>query len=219
MRAILFTPDRDTVGRRDYSAAFAPEARAFAKLHGIPSSAIVPIDVARPRAQRNERVLTVLAHESLLDCVAFFCHGLRSGLQVGPDNASVLELAHALRNAGTPTLRVALYACSAGEGPGPGGDGGFADRLRDALCAAGLRDCRVDAHSTAGHATQNPYVRRFEGGGSPVGGTGGTWIVGPSSPLWKPWVRALKGEMRLCYPLLSVAEVHHQLLAATGDVA
>jgi hypothetical protein len=62
-------------------------------------------------------------------------------------------------------------------------------------------------------------VRRFEGGGSPVGGTGGTWIVGPSSPLWKPWVRALKGEMRLCYPLLSVAEVHHQLLAATGDVA
>ncbi|HEX2677772.1 MAG TPA: hypothetical protein VHM19_14065 [Polyangiales bacterium] len=222
MRALIFVPDRDSPGRHDATGAFIPEGLAFAKLHRFTTQRTVKIDVSKPRRARMDETLTALRSASVsgkLDVVAVFCHGLRSGLQVGPDNPTVHEFARAIADACTPNVRVALYACSTGAGPGPGGDGGFADKLRDALCQAGARDCAVFGHDRAGHCTELPYVRAFDGMGSPVGGCGGRWVVAPGSPLWKPWVRALKGDLRLSYPLLSVAEVHHQLLAATGDVA
>jgi len=104
-------------------------------------------------------------------------------------------------------LHVVLWCCSTGK-PGdgtadkeaasgaPGGDNGFADKLRDELCAIGLTWCRVYAHTTDGDCTRNPNVRVFEGLGSPVGGVGGEWIVPPpstgiKSALWATWRDAL----------------------------
>jgi hypothetical protein len=82
------------------------------------------------------------------------------------------------------------------------------------LCEAGKVHCSVVAHVNAGHATHNPRVRRFEGRGSPMGGTGGSWIVAPGSKLWKPWVRALqKTDLRLRFPLMSIGEIHRELLS------
>jgi hypothetical protein len=83
--------------------------------------------------------------------------------------------------------------------------------LRDAICEGGAIYCRVDGHVTAGHATYNPKIRRFEGDGSPTGGNGGRWIVPPRSEWWKAWVAALKGDMRLRFPFLSVDEVRTAL--------
>jgi hypothetical protein len=122
----------------------------------------------------------------------------------------------------TPSLVpvVALYCCSTGAASSAdayaefGGDGGFADRLRDALCVAGGVHCTVDAHTTAGHTTMNPYVRRFEGRGSRVGGVGGFDLVSPKSgDLWRRWRRALREtSLRYRFPVMSVAEIHDWLL-------
>ncbi len=215
MNALIFTGDRNAPGKKDWSHAFRPEALAFMKLRKVPAERLCVIDVSAPSAARRAAVIAALnaPRTEPLELIAFFCHGLRSGLQLGHGNQSAGELAAAIRACSRPDVRVALYACSAAGGEGPGGDGGFADVLRDALCAAGATDCRVDAHETAGHTTQNPRVRRFEGGGSPVGGTGGAWLVQPGSLLWKPWVRALRGStLRFRFPTMSAAEIHRELL-------
>lgn len=225
MSAIVFTPDRNTPGRKDYTGAFQPEARAFARQHGLECTRIVPIDVSKPGYDRRRHVLAQLGERAgdEIDVVAFFCHGLRSGLhQLGFGLQQVTELAHAIaRAAPMPRATVALYACSTGGGPGPGGDGGFADKLRDALCVAGCVQCEVTAHDRAGHTTRLPYVRRFSGLGSPVGGTGGTWVVAPGSPLWRAWRRALagKGDLRLRFPMMSIGDIHRELLGAEELVA
>jgi len=217
MRALILTPDRDSRGRRDYSGAFAPEARAFAQLHHLPSTSVQSIDCTRTAPERRKHVLESLSRLGAagpIDLLACFCHGYQTGLQVGFDNSSVRDLARALVHHGcSPRLRVALYACSSGGSRGEAGDGGLADRLRDALCTAGCVDCVVDAHATVGHTTRNPYVRRFEGRGSPVGGMGGQWIVAPRSPLWQQWRAALAStDLRLRFPLLELHEVHRELL-------
>ena len=90
-------------------------------------------------------------------------------------------------------------------GDGPGGDGGFADALRDALSERGVTG-HVDAHVTTGHTTRNPHVRRFYCDGA-AAGTGGDWLVAPGSPKWRRWVTALKGDMRFRFPWLTPAEI------------
>lgn len=231
-RALIFTPDRNTGARRDFSGAFMPEAQAFAKRYD--SRPIGKIDVGAPLKERTEAVLTAIRGDGPIDVLAFFCHGFWSGLQLVGDRTvrdgdgnlrvearadTVRRLAEAIAAHARPKLRVVLYACGAGAGPRPEGDEGFADRLRDELCACGVTQCVVYAHATAGHATQNPHVRAFAGDGSPMGGTGGSWIVAPQSKLWTPWRRALVvGDLRFRFPMLSVAEVHNELIS-TGRVA
>jgi len=181
------------------------------------------LDVAtRPLAYRFGRVVHCIADNSEpFRQVAVFCHGWSTGLQLVP-RQSVAEFAAAIRRHElAPGCIVTLYACSAGSdtlastsemsGAGPGGDGGFADRLRDALCAAGDVHCRVDAHSTPGHLARNPYVRRFEGGGSASGGIGGQWLVTPKSAHWAAWRKALAGDLRWEFPHLTAAEIHARL--------
>jgi len=84
-----------------------------------------------------------------------------------------------------------LYCCLTGFSLNIAGDGGFADKLRDAFCEAGMTWVKVYAHTTAGHTTRNPYVRIFEGQGSPIGGIGGQLLVQPGAKLWKTWRSAL----------------------------
>jgi hypothetical protein len=131
------------------------------------------------------------------DTFGFFCHGWQKGVQLGADMLKVKELARAMRRCGTDEPVVALYACStAGDAdgadderqPGPGGEGGFADALRDALVVLGARPT-VYAHTTKGHCTKNPWVRRFG-----PDDFGGEWLVEPNSPRWNAWCHWLRAD-------------------------
>jgi hypothetical protein len=208
MKILALAPLYNSPGKNDATGAFQPEARAFVRLHG---GAYSPIDNHASKAAMRADVMRQIVTERP-GILALCCHGWRTGIQFGFGLANVAELAEAIaENDGTDAPRVVLYACSTADGSGPGGDGGFADRLRDALCAAGCVECQVDAHDRPGHTTKNPFVRRFVGAGSAVGGTGGQWIVAPKSTLWRRWVAALRGDLRLRFPLMTVAEIHEEV--------
>jgi hypothetical protein len=217
---IVFTPDRDSPTKPDYTKGFRPWAREFASFHGAdPDVDVVAIDCSRKApAWRARQVLEAIAARSRLTCVAFFCHGLVNRIQLGFTTAAVPgchvdDFARAIAEKTTwgNVVTVPLYACSTGVD----GDGGFADELRDGLCVEGDTYCRVCSHTTAGRADANPNVSRFDGMGSPVGGTGGGWIVAPGSKLWAKWNAALKaknGTLRWRFPFMSVEEVHRELV-------
>ena len=217
MRALIMHPLHNSGTKRDATGAFIPEARAYAKhLRAMVGDALYEwrievhgFDNRAGKLQRRREVEDLLRDGDPVDTVALFCHGLARGIQTGHDLATVTTLAEALVVAAGPSKRlvVTLYACDAADSPGdgPGGDGGFADALRDALSERGITG-HVDAHVTTGHTTRNPYVRRFWIDGQ-AAGTGGDWLIAPGSPKWRAWVRALKGPMRFRFPWLTPAEI------------
>ena len=212
MRVLSLAPLHNTGTKRDATGAFQPEAVAFVDPIPLPNSTLpATIDNSLPAAKMRAEVAARIRGFAP-DVLAFFCHGWRTGIQFGWNLDSIDTLASVIAESCTSDAPiVALYACSTASG-GVGGDGGFADQLRDALCQAGAVNCRVDAHDRPGHTTRNPYVRRFEGQGSTVGGTGGQWIVAPGSALWKPWRTALqKTDLRLRFPLMTIAEIHEEV--------
>jgi hypothetical protein len=199
MRLLCLVPDQNTPGKRDVSGAFFPEARAFARHHGAdPDEVVQRFPSALPLPQRRAACVKAIQVSDQLDVLAFFCHGWRDGLQAGFTRSNVLALARLIAMHANPDAHVLLYACQTGRDgdaqesddklPGPGGDGGFADELRDACEVLGRR-ITVMGHTTAGGTTANPFARRFSPG---YGGMGGTWYVEPESALWRPWVRALR---------------------------
>lgn len=219
-KTLILRPKKSEPG--DGYAAFCPESNALLgmgpgvlveisaqKMHGT-----VPKDEARA-VKKNRRADTIAAITCNpgFDTLAIFSHGWSSGFQFGFDTKNVDELAFAIRAANAPpTVRVVMYCCGCGDGSGVDGDGGIADTLRDKLCQEGLAHCQVDAHTTVGHTTKNPWVRRFRGEGSMTGGHGGTWIVSPTSDLWRPWRRALAStDLRYRYPYLEIGDIHEEL--------
>lgn len=221
MRALIILPDRNQ-HLQDWAGAFKPESESFRKMHAIPPDDVVWIDLSKPKAARRAQVFAAIAARQKagpLEVVAFFCHGLRGSLpQFDLGIAHAPELAGLIASTKAPAVRVALYACSTGgdtSAGGPGGDGGFADALRDSLERAGATQCRVDAHTTAGHATMNPNVRRFEAKGDGMGDVGGRWIVPPGSIQWKAWVAHLRaGTLRFRFPLMTDEEIRTELHGA-----
>jgi hypothetical protein len=146
-------------------------------------------------AGRARQILKALA-DGPYDDVAFFCHGLLSSLQAGFRKGSVERLARALGQPNAGRLVVYLFACDAAKGllRAPGGDGGFADALRDTWCRVYPQgSITVFAHATAGHTTKNPFLRVFE---EPAG-IGGHWVITPQGSggragewrLWKTYLR------------------------------
>jgi hypothetical protein len=217
---IVFAPMFNTRGRHDATGAFQPEADAFCRARGGTPTLIA--NTMPAEAMRAQVFLRLIPDPAIqVRTVAFFCHGSGGSIQFGFNRANVDQLAAAIAEA--VDVRIVLYACNTARGSKAegqmaefGGDGGFADALRDALCRAGAVNCQVDAHTTAGHTTRNPFVRRFLGMGSRVGGVGGFWIVSPTNrPLWAKWRRALReGSLRFDFPFLSIAEIHERLTAA-----
>jgi hypothetical protein len=202
---LAFTGDRNRPGKRDWSGAFLPEAKRYSEY-----ITATPLD-ASAKAQRAWIIDDL--RERRPSEVAFFCHGLANKIELGFSKANVDELALALAEVACD--RVALYCCSTGGGPGIGGDSGFADSLRDAMCHAGLVHCRVLAHRTSGHCSMNPNKRLFEGRGSPVGGVGGVDIVRPGSELWGVWKRRLRDArdpLRWQLLELGIEGVHRELV-------
>lgn len=208
---LLVLPNRNSI-RNDYGGGFYPWARLFQERH---ESTMVRFDLDRSKAVRRRDVLIAI-DQFKPDTICFFTHGLRKSLpQLGWTTENCAELASAIRKHATGP-RIVLYSCLAGAGEGPEGDGGFADTLRDSLCAAGAVHCQIDAHTTSGRADANPYVRRFRGDGRPEGGLGGQWLVSPSSPLWPRWRTALQGRMRWDFPFLTQAEILDRLEHGNG---
>ena len=207
----------DSKGKRDATRAFLPEAKAFTGYwadEGYPTH-LARIDTrARMHVRRRQVAEALGLLSGGIKHVAIFAHGWRTGIQLGFHLRHVGALArlidvHAVDEAPV----VSVYCCSTAQG-GPGGDGGFADELRDAMCSHGLVQCRVDAHTTRGHTTRNPHLRRFEGEGSTHGGQGGRFIVRPRGKLWGAWKRALRDRedpLRYAFGRMDVAEIHDWL--------
>lgn len=223
MTTLAFAPLHNSPGKKDATGAFQPESDSWIACrhdNGDADWAHVLVDNKLPSAKQRAAVLAAIGDHSA-DHIAFFCHGWKTGIQFGFGMQHLDTIAQTIMIAlshgfAWPWVSVALYACSTADGPGAGGDGGFADGLRDAFCRAGVTLCTVDAHDRPGHTSKNPYVRRFEGMGSKVGGTGGYWIVAPGSPLWKPWVKALRDtDLRFRFPSMSIAEIHDELRAGS----
>ena len=219
-KSLVLRPKKGEPG--DGYHAFAPESNRFLELHpgalveisAQKMSGTVPKDEARA-AKKMRRAATIgaVTGNPGFDTLAIFSHGWSSGFQFGFDTRNVDELAFAIRAARAPAdVRVVFYSCGCGDGSGVDGDGGFADALRDKLCQEGLAHCQVDAHTTVGHTTRNPWVRRFRGEGSMTGGQGGGWIVAPTSDLWRAWRRALANtDLRYRYPYLEIGDIHEEL--------
>jgi hypothetical protein len=230
MNMVLFVPDQDSPGKKDMSAVFYPDARAFARHYGQePSDVIVRFPANAPPDQRRAVCLQALRSVTApLDVVAFFCHGWPDGLQAGFTRINALTLARVLGMHARLDAHVVLYACNAGRDrdaddaddlePGPGGDGGYADELRDACGALGRR-ITVVAHSSAGHASYNPFCRYFD---PTQGGKGGQWFVEPNSPLWPLWRRALRdprSTLRWRFWDMRPSQIEQELMPPPLDVA
>lgn len=217
---------------RDASGAFIPQAKVFRQTREAAGDLVisVPFDNGSmfPGARRKAFLGAIDAGRSLLrslhqaerfDAIAYFGHGLRTGMpSAGFGTLSLGPLVQALHAALEQEARVVLYACSMAEAPAAGkgidGDGGYADLIRDQLSVLGHTGW-VDGHTIAGHATINRYTRRFYmDGRAPA--TGGTWLVAPGSPEWREWGNDLKHEhtFRFGFPFMSETEIHAHLRAA-----
>lgn len=220
---LIFVPDADRPPLQDASKVFWPEAARFCNAHQVAPNSVVKFPALHKlMVLRRQPVLHAIeSAKRQLETIAFFCHGYRDGLQSGIARADVVRLSAAIARYATLDAYVLLYACDAGRDgddiriddtlPGPGGDGGFADYLRDTLEALGRR-VTVMAHAKAGHATYNPHARRFAAG---TGGKGGQWYVEPDSPLWGRWVRALReptSTLRYRFPRMTSAAIAEELM-------
>ena len=178
---LVLAPKYNTPGKSDATGAFQLGAALFAVYHfgrtpefHIPNPLVQYIDNKKAYITRGAQVALLLEkYEPRVFIV--FCHGWQHGIQLGmcvpaiPSAGAIWErCVHVLAKHSNPI--VVLYACSTGDhtigaqNTAPGtGEGSFADHLRDALCTAGAPYCRVVAHTTAGHAYQNPDVRIFDG--------------------------------------------------------
>ncbi len=213
---VALTVAHDKRGKRDASRAFIPEAKRFiAYWEGEGYRTHLALINNRARvAERRRQSIDAIGELGLVKHVAIFAHGWRTGIQMGFRTKHVAALARHLDAVSVDDgLVVSLYCCSTAQGD-TGGEGGFADELRDALCEVGLTGCRVDAHVNRGHTTRNPHVRRFEGEGSVHGGQGGRYIVRPRTKLWREWRKALRDRedpLRYAMSRMDVAEIHDWL--------
>ena len=211
--------------KRKDADEFRREANRFVDRNRYGSASHVTlVDNKRRPAEQRDYVIQEIARSGRgerLRAVAFFCHGYnRFKLQFGfhaKHSNSMNALAQVLFDAsalGTPV--VPLYCCVIGAGPGIGGDGGFADTLRDALLMQGATSCRVYGHTIKGHATKNPFVRVFDeqdvpGRSGRDGLLGGRWIIDPEDrPLFRKWNAALKKKgstLRFRFPFMTRDEI------------
>lgn len=219
VKAFVITGDRNSANKlADFTGAFDLEARKFMKYHEIPAECRLKVDLSKSEANRGKQVLAFIEELKSkgyrTNTLAFFCHGYTSRIELGFRIANVEDLCKSFISVkGTNAyLGVILYCCSTGGGPGKDGDNGFADKLRDTLCNLGETDCIIEAHVTAGHTVNNPNKRRYMGMGSPVGGTGGIYIVAPGSKLWKKWSAALKTDFKFKFHYMTIAQIHAYLL-------
>ena len=199
-------------GNEQGSPEFEREAKKFSSLYLVPKDQIVSVpDMADRDFRRRAVISNIRKHKpGKINAVVFFCHGWTTGFWFGWNHFNVTELADHLNTVCT----VVLYSCLTGGGPdvdldepGTGAEGGFADKLRDALEARGKTGSIV-AHTTAGHTTWNPFAIRLISSGDPAKRGDTVAFVSKSSKMWQRWRDRLKmSTFRYYYPFLSHFEL------------
>lgn len=227
MRALVFAPMHNSDGKRDATGAFIPEARGFCLHHKLmPDHVVKLFNNYLPMEARAVQVTLWIrrAVPRSVDTVALFGHGWKEGIQHGFRLGDAARLAQALSEVCTKTPTIILYCCDTGRDDdaerdddkqaAPGGDGGFADKLRDELGRRAIA-ATIYAHTTAGHTTCNPWVRRFDPGEM----CGGHYVISRQSDLWQDWCRALRGTLRFRFPFMTTEEIERELTTAREGVA
>lgn len=227
MRALILHPAHGSVSKPHDFKEFRREAIAFAAtIREQGGEAVVHAFDNKAEKPARRRESEGYFAPGPWNVFAFFCHGLKNSIQTGHGMATADQLARVIaENAAPGYVRVELYACDAARDldasekddirDAVGGDGGFADVLRDYLTDRGVEG-HVDAHAIDAHTTWNPYVRRFHMGES----AGAEWLVPPTAPpgstkeqrdavrhKWSRWRAALRGPMRFRFPWLTPAEI------------
>lgn len=206
-------------GGNDAGGAFIPEAVLFERRRKALGDQVqrIEFDNLVPASRRASVFLDLMDKAGAFDAFVYLGHGLRNSLssaQIGAAQRPAFCRLLQKKALDKSRMIVTLYACSTGESPrtvrGADGDGGFADLVRDDLEALGFTSGWVDGHTTAAHATNNPYTRRFELG--PGANIGGEWLVEPKSPDWERWRARLKAKakvdpFRFDFPYMTTAEV------------
>jgi len=220
---IALAPMHNSKGKKDATAAFQPEARRFLEYHGQPESNLYLIDNHKTKANMRGQVADAISSHCGIRCIGFFCHGSKRGMQFGYDKRNVHLLAGDIAEYSRPEVDIPFYSCDvARDGDRErkddleafGGDGGFCDELRDALCEIyeGFWG-DVFGHTSVGHTSLNANFRVFPGMGSPIGGTGGFYIIHRlKKQHWQTWLKMIKTDFRYAVPLLSMREIHLDIL-------
>lgn len=222
MKLLAVAPAYNKI-RKDATAAFQPESAAFLRFHGGGQRLLFNNNNGMGRRWLD--VKTWLTQCDNVDCFALFCHGWKDGVQIGLRTRDIPDFAATLKAACTPSPVIALYCCDTARDndeetvddaqPGIGGDGGFADMLRDELVRLGVRPT-IFAHSTAGHTTSNPFVRRFDN----TMDKGGLYVVDPGSSRFRRWRLLLREHktLRFQFPFMTQQELDHLLTVEQGVV-
>ncbi len=202
MNILVLHASEDTNGVNDATGAFIPEAINFNK-HRTSKGDVVqifPYKNTLGNQKRFEAFCKLIEDANDFDAFVYLGHGLRNSLpSAGVTQANRKKFTDLLykKSKNKKKLYVTLFACSTAETTTkqPGGEGGFADKVRDDLVALGMTEGWIDAHPTPGHATQNSQVKRFyiSEEESPKGGS---WIVTPGSPEFKKWRQRLNSKWR-----------------------
>ena len=201
-RTVIFAPQHNSLFKKDATGAFQPEAIAFADYHDIDPKNVFFLNNKLPRKAVRGLIKDIIAEYRPYN-LAFFCHGWKNGIQLGFDTSNIEQIG---KFDGLANPIITLYSCSCGTGQNIG----FADMFRDYLCGIGCIDNAINAHYTAGHTTKNPFVRRFEGRSSLIGGIDGSNIVSPKRKAeFAKWSKLLqKTVFRFAYPFMSYSEIH-----------
>jgi hypothetical protein len=184
--------------KSDASSVFIPKAREFSDYFEFSSPVLVfdndsdndgVSDGDNLRLRRREIIDAIDNISGTLNVIAYFGHGSSTGLlSAGFRSSAHRELfAEAIARKSNDRVVVILYACRSGS------VGGFARELWTDLLNHGVRST-IFGHETSGHATKNPYKRRYPGG---------AWVVEPGSRLWPTWIDALNNSnLWIRYPFL-----------------
>lgn len=223
----VFRPLVNSERKHDVSGTFQPEANNFCRRYKIDSSVITILDNKVPRLQMAENLLHWMDQRKPTPVWVFLCHGYTHGIQFGirdykHPQATVKDAQNFSKFteiiARHPSPVVIFYACSTGDDPdgdensAPGaGDDSFADLVRDELCRKGAIYCRTFAHTSAGPATSNPFIKLLDGEGSPIGALGGDFVANPGTKEFKRLQDLLETDFRFEIPFLTLESIRSKL--------
>lgn len=241
---LIVLPDRGSKAKpADYRGAFDPGARAFLAAHG---GVRVEINQGMGATARFRRLVRAIEEHEPSCIAFFCHGLATALPQMGANLANLVELAKPIREATTAPLIVIYGCSTGSErcvtcehpihpaeceasrgssrcdcarrdhGEAPGGDGGFADRLRDTLVKMGANGTTVLAHATPGRAVENPYLRRFHGPERKPDNVGGKWLVTPPEHggdrrRWNAWRALLEGPFKFRFPFMTQDEIDAEL--------
>lgn len=150
---LIFNREVNSIGRKDATGAFIPEAKALAALLTAQDRTV------RRFAAMSPKTFNALAHiraGQKVDSINIFCHGWRTGCELLPKgDVGARELAPLLKAKGVKLLN--LFACSTAE---PNEKGNYSLWVSEACKDLG-HNIQVFGHETAGHTTKNPRIRVY----------------------------------------------------------